>query len=623
MARAAAVRPYVFTHGSGQRLALEQVVAPYLAAPRPGRIVIIGDDAAGKTTALEHLAAVCKPTSGVVLLDEPSESDLDAHRGRSLVVATFDPTHAPRSTKDEQLRLSLAPWTQDDWIEYLLARHRAKCRSVMQRLPANADIERLDGSPLLLGIVLDRFADDEQLSDVFAALTKFVDSQPVSEADRADIADACIAAHCDGFVRADDFGELSNECCDPRMAQMLRLNAIQQLLVCQRLAHDLRSAHPPDYLGRPWTPDTVEFCGRRLHGMSYAIRRLTRHAHGRVGIYHPTAVSLLHAMGANWRPKPGRATNLIGARLARIQWAGVDLQRALLSEVLLCGADLTDALVSGTTATHANFAGACLHGARLERLMANRADFGNADLTHVRADHANFSRANLAGARLDGARLCGVTLTGAKLAHAKFVRADLTEANMERATFGDCDFSSALMEKVTLASADLTEVVLAGALFRGASLRNCNLEGQQIPGADFSAADLHGALLTGTVMPRANFREANLSEAGLAEIEWEWADLRDADLSGASFHLGSTRSGLVGSPLASEGTRTGFYTDEFVEQEFRSVEDIRKANLRGADLRGAKIEKTDFYLVDLRDAKYTPDQEVHLRRSGAILESRV
>jgi hypothetical protein len=45
----------------------------------------------------------------------------------------------------------------------------------------------------------------------------------------------------------------------------------------------------------------------------------------------------------------------------------------------------------------------------------------------------------------------------------------------------------------------------------------------------------------------------------------------------------------------------------------------RKPNLRGADLRKALIFQSDFYLVDVREALYTPDQEQHLRSCGAIL----
>ncbi|HUG93338.1 MAG TPA: pentapeptide repeat-containing protein [Planctomycetaceae bacterium] len=47
---------------------------------------------------------------------------------------------------------------------------------------------------------------------------------------------------------------------------------------------------------------------------------------------------------------------------------------------------------------------------------------------------------------------------------------------------------------------------------------------------------------------------------------------------------------------------------------------MRKANLRGADLRETQIDGVDFYLVDLRDAKYTLGQRAHFVACGAILE---
>jgi uncharacterized protein YjbI with pentapeptide repeats len=151
----------------------------------------------------------------------------------------------------------------------------------------------------------------------------------------------------------------------------------------------------------------------------------------------------------------------------------------------------------------------------------------------------------------------------------------------------------------------------------------CDLEYAQLPGADFSGANLHSALLTGSWIPEGRFEDACLAKAGLAAVNWEGADLRNADLTDASFHAGSSRSGMIFSPIPCEGSKTGFYTDDDAEQYFKAPEEIRKANLRGADLRGAKVSRVDFYLVDLRDALFDPEQEKHFRRCRAILEARV
>ena len=120
-------------------------------------------------------------------------------------------------------------------------------------------------------------------------------------------------------------------------------------------------------------------------------------------------------------------------------------------------------------------------------------------------------------------------------------------------------------------------------------------------------------------MPRANFHAAKLCNAGLADIEWEHADLRDADFTNASFHMGSTRCGLVDSDLASEGTRIGFYTDEFNEQEFRAPKKSAKPISAVPTCAARKSKAQDFYLVDLRNAKYTQEQGTHFAKCGAIL----
>jgi uncharacterized protein YjbI with pentapeptide repeats len=138
--------------------------------------------------------------------------------------------------------------------------------------------------------------------------------------------------------------------------------------------------------------------------------------------------------------------------------------------------------------------------------------------------------------------------------------------------------------------------------------------------ARLRGANLRNAHLTGSVFPSGDLREADLRSAGLAEIDWEEADLRGADISGASFHMGSSRSGLVFSPYASEGSKTGFYTDDLEDLSFKRPEEVRKANLRGADMRGVKEAGEDFYLVDLRAAKLDAALREQARETGAILQ---
>jgi uncharacterized protein YjbI with pentapeptide repeats len=141
-------------------------------------------------------------------------------------------------------------------------------------------------------------------------------------------------------------------------------------------------------------------------------------------------------------------------------------------------------------------------------------------------------------------------------------------------------------------------------------------------GLDFRGADFTGSYLTGSDFSGSDLSGANLQRAGLAEVNWENVDLRGADFTKASFHLGSSRSGLVGSVIASEGTRTGFYTDDYNEQDYKAPEEIRKANLCGCDLREAVVTGTDFYLVDLRGARFSPEQQAHFANCGAILRAR-
>jgi SH3-like domain-containing protein len=64
----------------------------------------------------------------------------------------------------------LAPWSEDEWIEYLLALHKEHCSSVMARVRADARRHLLMCNPQLWRIALDSIARHESIVTVRDAL---------------------------------------------------------------------------------------------------------------------------------------------------------------------------------------------------------------------------------------------------------------------------------------------------------------------------------------------------------------------------------------------------------------------------------------------------------------------
>ena len=293
-----------------------------------------------------------------------------------------------------------------------------------------------------------------------------------------------------------------------------------------------------------------------------------------------------------------------------------DLGRTDFSSSNLTDANFKDAFIPG-----ASFRTATLKNAILQVNNAQDADFSFADLTSANLERINcgLRGASFESAKLDQSCLVDARLGASDLTNASVIGADLSSANLHRTKIKGADFSQARFRFAELWSLDLNEATFVGADFEGAAFFMCELEFIELPNAKFRRAVITNSYLTGSIMPRACFVDARIRGCGLADIQWENADLRRANFKNCTFHMGSSRSGLVNSTLASEGTRTGFYTDDYDEQHFKSPEEIRKANLCGADLRGAKVDGVDFYLVDLRGARYSEEQRLHFDRCGAIL----
>jgi uncharacterized protein YjbI with pentapeptide repeats len=657
--RRAAVVPRARAVEGGAALPLHERILNLVAARRRGPVNLYGPPGSGKSAALAHLAAVLPGDAPVALLD-CGTPELAAAVGRKcLAVYATRGRQAPGN----QIALEMAPWGEDDWVEYLAATRRGRCSSVMERLRACDDRGILGGRPELWRVVLDSMAADTGLPDVASALRSHLASQLADPNARDAAMDFSLQMLILGAARDRDavpriapkhlggpqlrgLAELATtlsataapDTLPADAARLVRHRAVQVALAAQCVLWQLRrgagvvdlleSRLPRDLIREvaalasmadlPTIGKLKQKPGASIPSPTERLKEITAGADPRG---HPVAISILHAAGVGWRPEGKRLPFLGGADLTRAKWEGVDLSHAVLVDSDLSGADLGRASLDYCMADRTLFRGVRLVRASLAKLAAREADFTAADLSHARAAGADLrdamlrgsilDRADLSAARLEGADLVGASLRGAVLVHAKFGKA----AMLGRADLADADLTGAAFEQT-----NFRDVRLAGCCFREATLIACDLEEITLDQADFTGAALTKSYLTGSRLRSASFRGADLRETGLADVDWAGADLRRADLRGASFHAGSTRCGLVGSMVPCEGSRTGFYTDDYNDQDFKRPEEIRKANLRGADLRGAKIKGVDFYLVDLRGARYTPKQERHLRRTGAILD---
>ena len=634
------VTPRVIWPETGDSLPIDEVLR-YLNSGPAGVIEIVGGCGRGKTTALQHLAALTPEQSKIVWLDDAEPAAIKTAKRDAWVICA----HKHGEGHAEGHRFTLAGWGDDERIEYLLAIHPDQCHSVATRLIA-VDCASIGDSPTLWRTVLDEMARDGTLETIDDALWRRV-RQLVPQAKKLRrLEEFCVAVLSSMILKVSPKKLASHLAgCNEEAMRLASLGRVMTLLRADYLAWWLSSSTQGDpflasdnsllaragkALGswkkgkspRPIFPEEVlDVTTRWIAGSREALARLDEILASDETHLYAMAVSVRHRLGDGWRPKRNLALYLNHASLCKADWPEVDLR-----DMQMKGADLSQSRLDGgrldrAHAVGARFVAASITDASLVKLVARYADFTIADLSRSNLRGAEFDYARLIQARFVGADLTRSILKGANLRRACFAEAIMRGAVLRGALVQGVDFTRANLEGADLRELDLRSAVLNRAWLAGALLRECDLEGMQLADVHFARARLGHALFTGSTARRCSFPKADLRGAGLANVDWEGVDLRKADLRGAVFHLGTSRSGLVDSPLASEGTRTGFYTDEYQEQTFCAPEEIRKANLCGADLRGAKLAGADFYLVDLRGAKYDADQLEHFRSCRAILDA--
>jgi uncharacterized protein YjbI with pentapeptide repeats len=615
----APVRPRFVSPTTGDALLLEDFVCSTAAQSSRGLIHLDGPAGAGKTTALRHLAATVLPHFPVLFLDDPDPTEASLRGQQTLVVYT---RVVPLS---DGVSRKIAPWDDDDLIEYLLARHCDQASSLFRRIRDASDRSLARGRPELWRIVIERMARDATIERITDALMLAVDAG-CQELGNSELA----ARHCEQALElADDVTPASKIGRSQKrdesesipmgcyLWRLMRFPPIRTLITADQLSKHLSSRDRIRLLARQLPRDLVEATANRVKSMPSAMEYLYDLTDYR-SLAAPMAASILHATDTDWKPTESSGY-LAQAFFGGARWSGIQLADANLRGADLSGADLHRATLTNVRLDEADLQRARLSQSTINSCTFFKADLSGANLRGATGSATTFVKSDLRRADFRGCRLPGAQFSRAQMQEAKFFAANLHSATLIDADILDADFRNVNFTLALLQHLRLRHALIEGAVFTRARLQDCDLENIHWDDARFDGALLSRAYLTGSILHYANFRDADLRHAGLGDIDWEGADLRGADLTGCSFHMGSTRCGLVDSPYPSEGTRTGFYTDDYDDRYFKPPEEIRKASLQGANLLGANVEGVDFYLVDLRDAIYDDSQRHHFSRSGAIL----
>ena len=133
----ATVTPRVLSPECGYALDAADLVADVLEQHERGAVRIEGPPGSGKTTTLQHLAAVLPPGWNLRFVDNSEVRDVWSAAGQQRVVYTTE--HTDFRTERDVASFVLAPWTEDECIEYLMAKHAEQCASVMTRVAAAPD----------------------------------------------------------------------------------------------------------------------------------------------------------------------------------------------------------------------------------------------------------------------------------------------------------------------------------------------------------------------------------------------------------------------------------------------------------------------------------------------------
>lgn len=607
----APVRPRVRRQGSSLPRLLEEEIAELLAAGKRVDVRLVSQGSGDITSALQHLAAVFEGEPRLWL----GKAIQGAIPAEVVVRVRRYHDHQTGSSHD----FELLPWTEDEVLEYLLATHRDRIGPTFAAW-STGPAHDLRKRPQLCRRVLDTLAANPALGEPLTALS-LVLRQGLGASYPA-MADRALRLYVPQPTSRDSKNAALERLLRTEMHEMVGGGTALGLLAAQRLLELAVQQRGRLRIELRWLPALrtgIDHALRTDPDLTATLRQLANGPRLR----HKALV-----LGSLSIREPGfRPTRSLRGDLRRAFLHGIDLS-GLGVRARMPHAELDRALLRDTHFDRCDLECASLRDARAERSQWSRVHAPNLQAAGLQAPQSRWTEAMLRladfrSACLDEAQLLGANLNDANLQGVSLARADLRGAQLDGARLAFANLQDANCDGAHFAAVDLRTTRLAGASCSGTWFNRCDLSATDLPGLLAPKARFDGCDLTATRWRGAQLDGASFAAAGLADIDWEGADLRGCDLRHATFHLGNSRSGLVDSTIASEGSRTGFYTDESLEHQFQAPEDVRKANLRGCDLRGAQLEGADFYLVDVRGARLDPGQRGWLKRCRAILDRDV
>ena len=362
-AEQARVRPRVISPETGAALPLDDKIGQLIQEGRYQLIGLVGGPGSGKTTALRHLAAVLPPwvLTQVRLVDDPEgSSDIVALDNSDCHFVISAGTRLPPAPR--QVIFPLAPWGQDDVIEYLLSVHGDQCASVMARLKAPNDLSFIKGVPELWTVVLDRMARDESIVDVRAAirseLVEWFEEHPQARVVAEDLCLASLGQNSNVILNLSVsalFDSISKQAqLAEKMYRLIRHRPVSLLLAADRIKDIAERGHADSAFAGQLPYDLIQEAALTIAGNTLALQHLGQWLNrGEQGAVHPMAASLLHAAVPGWHLGPDCRPRLSGAYLARAAWSHSNLSRVDLESADLKEADLSSANLEKSRATRA------------------------------------------------------------------------------------------------------------------------------------------------------------------------------------------------------------------------------------------------------------------------------